>query len=48
MKVNDQTDAMSDDYSIPRENLITFEEALERVGGGFNRYQIIIFIYFGF
>lgn len=52
MKVNDisdVTDALSEDYNLPKEiTLITFEEALSKVGGGFNRYQIMCFIYFGF
>jgi hypothetical protein len=41
MKVNDIpdfADAMSDDFILPKESLLTFEEALEKVGGGFNKY----------
>ena len=50
MKVNDMTenaDAYSDDFQLPKESLYTFEEALAKVGGGFNRYQIACFLYFG-
>lgn len=40
---------MTDDLKLPSEaNQITFEEALKKVGGGANRYQILCFIYFGF
>jgi hypothetical protein len=44
----DAGDVLSDDYQLPKESLYTFDEALTRVGGGFNRYQICCFIYFGF
>lgn len=52
MKVEDTnaevTDHLSEDYQIPNDIiLMTFDEALTKVGGGANRYQIMCFIYFG-